>query len=257
MTIDVGKLFSLAGKTALVTGGSRGIGAMIAEGLIAAGARVLICGRKEADIRETAARLGAEALVADLSTAEGVAALAQATAAAAPKLDILVNNAGTAWGAPFGAFPRSGFEKVLNLNVVAPFDLTQALYPLLRAAARPDDPARVINISSVDGITPPKGPAFSYSASKAALNMMTRHLAAAFVADHVTCNAIAPGLFETRFSAHMLDPDHPHYGQRPDIPMQRPGTPEDIAAAAIYLASPAGRYLTGVVLPVSGGVASL
>lgn len=230
---------------------------MIAEGLVSAGARVLICARKEADVRDAEKSLGVEGIVADLSKEEGVAALAAGIRARTPKLDILVNNAGTAWGAEFGRFPRSGFEKTLNLNLIAVFDLIQALHPLLRDAGTPGDPARVINISSVDGITPPNGPTFPYSASKAGLNMLTRHLAATLVNDNITCNAIAPGLFETRFSAHMLDPAHPRYDDRPSIPMGRIGTPEDMAGAVIYLSSRAGSYLTGTILPVSGGVSCL
>lgn len=230
---------------------------MIAGGLVSAGVRVLICARKEDDVREAEKTLGVEGIVADLSTEEGVAALAAQTREKAGKLDILVNNAGTAWGAEFGQFPRAGFEKTLNLNLIAVFSLTQALHPLLREAGSPEDPARVINISSVDGIAPPNGPTFSYSASKAGLNMLTRHLASTFVKDNITCNAIAPGLFETKFSAHMLDPDHPKYADRPSIPMGRIGTPEDIAGAVIYLSSRAGSYLTGAILPVSGGVSCL
>ncbi|MBN9062157.1 MAG: 3-oxoacyl-ACP reductase [Rhizobiales bacterium 65-9] len=251
--MDVSTLFSLSGANALVTGGSRGIGAMIAQGLIGAGADVFICGRKEKELMEAAERLGAMPLVADLSTDAGVEGLAKAMRERVSRLDILVNNAGAAWGAPFDAFPRSGFDKVLNLNVVAVFALTQALHPLLKAAASPEHPARVINISSIDGLTPPRGPTFSYSASKAALNMLTRHLASIFAADHITCNAIAPGLFETKFSAHMFDPGHPKFDDRPLIPMNRAGNPEDIAGAAIYLASRAGGYVTGAILPVSGG----
>lgn len=255
--IDTSTLFSLENRTALVTGASRGIGAMIAEGLVAAGARVLICGRKPEELNETAARLGAEAIVADLSGEAGIAALAAEVKARTPKLDILVNNAGTAWGAPFESFPRKGFDKTLNLNLLAPFAITQALHPLIREAARPEHPARVINISSVDGLRPPPSQAWSYAASKAGLNMLTRQLAASFLADHITCNAVAPGLFETKFSAHMFDPDHPSYADRPAIPMGRPGTPEDIAAAVIYLAARSGNYLTGLILPVAGGIACL
>lgn len=255
--MDPARLFSLDGRIALVTGASRGIGAMIAEGLARAGARVLICGRKAAELEATADRLGAEAIPADLATESGIAGLAEAVRARTGRLDILVNNAGTAWGAPFADFPRTGFSKVLDLNLIGPFALTQALHPLLKAAASPDLPARVINISSVDGMRPPHAPVWSYAASKAGLNMLTRQLAQAFLPDHINCNVIAPGLFETRFSAHMFDPDHPAHDQRPEIPMGRPGQPEDIAAAAIYLAAPSGNYLTGLVLPVSGGIACL
>lgn len=255
--IDVSSLFSLENRIALVTGASRGIGAMIAEGLVAAGARVLICGRKPEELEATAERLGAEAILADLSNEAGISALAEAVRARTEHLDILVNNAGTAWGAPFESFPRSGFNKVLDLNLIAPFALTQALHPLLKAAAHPGLTARVINISSVDGLRPPTSQAWSYAASKAGLNMLTRQLAVAFLEDHITCNAIAPGLFETKFSAHMFDPEHPSHTDRPEIPMGYPGTPEDIAAAVIYLAARSGNYLTGAILPISGGIACL
>lgn len=250
-------LFSLEGRTALVTGASRGIGAMIAEGLIGAGARVLICGRKAREVEATATRIGAEPITVDLSHEAGVITLAEEVAAQTNALDILVNNAGTAWGAPFEAFPRSGFDKVMDLNLLAPFALCQALHPLLCAAARPEWPARIVNISSVDGLRPPSTQAWSYSASKAGLNMLTRHLASSLLTDNITCNAIAPGLFETQFSGHMFNPDHPAYSDRPAIPMGRPGTAEDIAAAAIYLCARSGNYLTGVILPVSGGIACL
>lgn len=255
--IDPARLFSLDGRLALVTGASRGIGAMIAEGLASAGARVMICGRKADELETTARRLGATPIVADLSTDAGIAALVDEVGRRSDRLDILVNNAGTAWGAPFGDFPRAGFHKVLDLNLLAPFLLTQALHPLLKAAGSADRPARVINIGSVDGLRPATGPAWSYGASKAGLTLLTRQLAQAFLPDHITCNLIAPGLFETRFSAHMFAPDHPEYAQRPEIPMGRPGTPEDLAAAAIYLAARSGNYLTGAVLPVSGGIACL
>ena len=247
-------MFRLDGKTALVTGGSTGIGEMIASGLITAGARVLICARKPDALDDTARRIGAEPIVADLQNETGIDALVAAVNVCTEALHILVNNAGAGWGAPLGSFPRAGFDKSLNLNLTAPFMLIQGLLPKLRAAASAEDPARIINITSIDGTVPPRGPTYSYSASKAGLDMLSRHLASALVSEHITCNAIAPGLFATRMTRHMTDSTHPRYDDRPNIPMNRPGRPEEIAGTVIYLASRAGSYVTGAVIPVSGGV---
>jgi NAD(P)-dependent dehydrogenase (short-subunit alcohol dehydrogenase family) len=258
--VDPSELFSIRGKTALVTGGSRGIGKMIATGFVAAGARVYICARKAEAADATAAELGQQgeciSLPADLSTVAGAEELAGRVAEREPKLDILVNNAGAAWGAPLEDYPDSAFDKVLNLNVKGIFHLTRLLLPQLRAAATEADPARVINIGSVDGLRVPRTENYAYSASKAAVHMLTRHLAHALVGDHVNVNAIAPGLFPSRMTAYLFDSegaaevaDH--------IPMKRVGTPEDIAGTAIYLSSRASAYLTGVVLPVSGGIATI
>jgi NAD(P)-dependent dehydrogenase (short-subunit alcohol dehydrogenase family) len=259
--MDLEHLFSLAGRVALVTGGSRGIGAMAAEGLLAAGATVVVSGRREADVAATALALSAHGpchgIAADLATPEGIALLIQGIRERTDRLDILVNNAGTAWGAALDEFPRHGFDKVLALNVAAPFDLVRGLLPLLRAAASAASPARIINIASVDGLRPPAAETYSYSASKAALLMLTRHLAARLVGEHITVNAIAPGLFATRMTAYMFDPAHPRSGDRPEIPMSRPGRTEDIAGAVVYLSSLAGSYLTGAVIPVSGGIATI
>jgi NAD(P)-dependent dehydrogenase (short-subunit alcohol dehydrogenase family) len=259
--MDLKHLFSLEGRVALVTGGSRGIGAMAAEGLLAAGATVVVSGRRAADVAAAAQTLSAHGrchgIPADLATPEGIALLIQGLRERTERLDILVNNAGTAWGAALDAFPRHGFDKVLALNVATPFDVVRGLLPLLRAAASAASPARIINVASVDGLRPPTAETYSYSASKAALLMLTRHLAARLVGERITVNAIAPGLFATRMTAYMFDPAHPRAGDRPAIPMSRPGRTEDIAGAVVYLASLAGSYLTGAVIPVSGGIATI
>jgi NAD(P)-dependent dehydrogenase (short-subunit alcohol dehydrogenase family) len=256
--MDVAELFSIRGKVALVTGGSRGIGEMIARGYVAAGARVYISSRKAEACDELAAELSevgeCRSLPADLSTPEGCHDLARRLADLEPKLDILVNNAGAAWGAPLGEYGADGFDKVMDLNVRAVFLLTQALAPQLRAAASPDDPARVIDIGSIDGIHVPLLPTFAYSASKAAVHQLTRHLGQVLAADHVTVNAIAPGLFPSKMTAFLFE--HEAELVR-DIPLGRPGTPEDMSGIAIYLASRAGAYTTGAIIPVDGGFATL
>jgi NAD(P)-dependent dehydrogenase (short-subunit alcohol dehydrogenase family) len=256
--MDVAELFSIRGKVALVTGGSRGIGEMIARGYVAAGARVYISSRKAEACDELAAELSevgeCRSLPADLSTPEGCHDLARRLADLEPKLDILVNNAGAAWGAPLGEYGADGFDKVMDLNVRAVFLLTQALAPQLRAAASPDDPARVIDIGSIDGIHVPPLPTFAYSASKAAVHQLTRHLGQVLAADHVTVNAIAPGWFPSKMTAFLFE----HEAELiRDIPLGRPGTPEDMAGIAIYLASRAGAYTTGAIIPVDGGFATL
>jgi NAD(P)-dependent dehydrogenase (short-subunit alcohol dehydrogenase family) len=255
----VDELFSIDGKVALVTGGSRGIGRMIAEGLLRAGVRVYIASRKAEELHATADELAAHgecvAIPADLSDEEGCAALAAAIADTEDELHILVNNAGASWGAPLEEYPASGFDKVLDVNVKGVFLLTRALLPQLRAAAEPDDPARVINIGSIDGISVPALESYAYSASKAAVHMLTRHLGKRLAAEHITVNAIAPGLFESRMTAFMFD----DLAERADevFPLQRTGRPDDVAGTTIFLASRAGSYLTGAVIPVDGGLATL
>src|SRR5271165_4945898 len=202
-------LFDVSTKTALVTGGSRGIGLMIARGLVQAGARVIVSSRKADDVRAAATELAqigdCHAIPGDISTPEGAAELARATRERFEELDILVNNAGAGWGAPLEEFPPSGWEKVLRTNVQGVFDLTIALLPALRAAADPNDPARVINIGSIDGLRTPSLENYSYSASKAAVHMLTRHLAKRLAGEHITVNAIAPGPFESKMMAWVLE----------------------------------------------------
>ncbi len=252
-------LFDISGRVALVTGGSRGIGEMIATGYVENGAKVYICSRKASACEELAAKLSRRgtciALPFDLGTAEGVAGLAQALAAWEPRLDILVNNAGAAWGAPIEEFPESGWDKVMDINLKGVFFLTQQLLPLLRAAASAERPARVINVASIDGMRPPHWESYPYSASKAGCIMLTRHLAYRLARDHILVNAIAPGPFDTKMLAWALA------GNRAGIeaanPLGRIGTPEDVAGVAIFLASRASAYTTGAVIPCDGGIAEV
>jgi 2-deoxy-D-gluconate 3-dehydrogenase len=248
-------LFSLEGRVALVTGGSRGIGRMIAKGFVEAGcSKVYISSRKAADCDATAAELGDRciSMPQDISTVEGCKQLAERLMAAEPKLDILVNNAGAAWGAPFDEFPESGWDKVMDLNVKSPFFLTQALHPALKAAASPDKPAKVISVASIDGIALNPLETYSYHASKSALIYLTRRMAATLVKDQILVTAIAPGAFASSMNRAARD--------RGDevakaIPQGRIGRDDDMAAVAIYLASRAGDYVVGVTIPVDGGVA--
>ena len=256
--MEIDKLFDVSGKVAVVTGGSRGIGRMIAEGLVAGGVRTYITARKAEACEAAAEEMGdlCVAVPADLSDDDGLAAFADAIAEREDRLDILVNNAGAAWGAPIGEFPGVGFDKVMNINVKAPFMLTQALLPLLRAAADVEDPARVINIGSIDGKRVPETLNYSYSASKAGIHMLTRHMAHHLVEDHITVNAIAPGPFESKMMAFKLDDPDSRSAVESSVPRGRIGSPEDMAGAVIYLASRAGAYLTGTVIPVDGGIST-
>ena len=250
-------LFSIAGKTALVTGGSRGIGRMIAEGFVDAGATVYISSRKADVCEQVAAELSKKgtciAVPADLSKEEECRRLADEMAARVDKLDILVNNAGATWGTPLADFDEAAFERVLALNVKGVFHLTKFLVPLLEKAGTQDEPARVINIGSIDGIGVPALETYSYSASKAAVHQMTRHLAKR-LAPTITVNAIAPGPFESKMMAATLDAfrDQIEAG----APLKRIGRPDDMAGTAIFLASRAGAYLTGAIIPVDGGIAT-
>ncbi len=252
-------LFSIKGKVALVTGGSRGIGAMIARGFVEAGAKVYISARKESECAQTAAELSGTsadaaciAIPADLSTEAGCKALADAIAARESALHVLVNNAGANWGAPLAEFPDAGWDKVLALNVKGPFHLTKMLLPLLEKAGTAADPARVINIGSIDGLKVPFLETYSYSASKAAVHHLTRVLAVQLAPKHITVNAVAPGPFESKMMAVTLDRFRDAIVAA--CPLGRIGAPEDMAGVAIYLASRAGAYVTGVVIPVDGGI---
>jgi NAD(P)-dependent dehydrogenase (short-subunit alcohol dehydrogenase family) len=251
-------LFSIAGKVALVTGGSRGIGLMIARGYVEAGAKVYISSRK-ADVCEAAAAELSKhgtciALPADVSSEAEARALAEAFAAREPALHVLVNNAGANWGAPLAEFPDSAWDKVLALNVKAVFHLTRALLPQLEKAASQADPARVINIGSIDGLHVPDLDTFAYSSSKAAVHHLTRVLAKKLAPKKITVNAVAPGPFESKMMAQTLR----NFGKLivESCPLKRIGEPEDMAGVAIYLASRAGSYVTGAVIPVDGGIAT-
>jgi NAD(P)-dependent dehydrogenase (short-subunit alcohol dehydrogenase family) len=256
------ELFSIRGKTALVTGGSRGIGLMIAGQLLDAGAaRVYICGRRaeacDAAALELSSRGECVSIPADVGEPGDVERLAARLEEREQRLHILVNNAGVAWGAPVETHPIEQIDRVLAVNVRAVFHLTQRLLPLLRAAASPEDPARVINIGSIDGLSIPIFQNYGYSASKAAVHMLTRHLAHALVGDNITVNAIAPGLFPTRMTRTVFDSPAAAEAVVADIPLRRAGTAEDVGGTVIYLASRAGAYLTGVVIPVAGGLATI
>ena len=252
-------LFSIRGKVAVVTGGSRGIGLMIARAYVDAGARVYISSRKAEVCDQVAAELSKVgeciSVPADLSTMEGVELLAGEVASREPAVHILVNNAGAAWGAPMEEFPEDGFDKVWLLNVKGVFFLTVRLLPNLRKAGTPDDPARVINIGSIDGIRVPDLLNYPYSAAKAGVHMLTRHLAHHLVKDNIVVNAIAPGLFPSKMTQFLFDnvADPEDIGW---IPRGRAGRPDDMAGIAIFLASRASAYLTGGVIPVDGGVAT-
>jgi len=249
-------LFDIKGKSAVVTGGSRGIGEMIAEGFVVNGVRTYVSSRKEKACEATAARLAkfgeCIAVPADLSTAEGIRHLVESVSACERELHVLVNNAGATWGEPLEDFPESGWDKVMNINVKGPFFLTRAFLPLLEAAARPDDPARIINIGSIDGLNVNRLPAFSYGPSKAAIHHLTRMLAAHLADRNITCNAIAPGPFPSKMMAHTLETMGDRI--RAGVPLKRIGKPSDMAGTAIYLASAAGSYVNGAVIPVDGGI---
>jgi 2-deoxy-D-gluconate 3-dehydrogenase len=249
-------LFDLTGKVALVTGGSRGIGRMIAEGFIAQGAKVYISSRKAEQCDITALELSAgggecHSLPEDISTVSGCRSLTARLASLETHLDILVNNAGAAWGADFDSFPEGGWDKVMNLNLKSPFFLTQALHGALKAAATAERPAKVINIASIDGIHLNPQETYSYHASKAGLIYLTRRMAARLIADRIVVSAIAPGPFASDMNRDARDRAE-EVARR--VPSGRIGTAEDMAAAAIYLASRAGDYVVGATIPVDGGV---
>jgi NAD(P)-dependent dehydrogenase (short-subunit alcohol dehydrogenase family) len=247
-------LFDLTGKRALVTGGTRGIGLMIARGLLDAGASVVISSRGEEACGKALAELSAHGTVsavpADLQTEAECVRLADAV----DELDILVNNAGATWGAPLEEFPDSAWDKVLNLNLKSPFFLTRALVAKLEARGTHDDPSRVINIGSIDGLHVSSMPTYSYAASKSGIHHLTRVLARELGPRHITVNAVAPGPFESKMMAATLDA----FGEAiaSAAPLRRIGRPDDMAGVAVYLASRAGAYVTGAVIPVDGGIAT-
>ncbi|MEQ8936497.1 MAG: SDR family oxidoreductase [Amphiplicatus sp.] len=249
-------LFSLEGRTALITGGSRGIGAMIAKGFLIHGAKVYISSRKadqcEATVKELSAYGTCVALPHDVSTVEGCKALASDYLAKEKTLDILVNNAGAAWAAPFAEFPESGWDKVMDLNVKSPFFLTQALHGALKSAAAKGKLAKVIMIASIDGIRINPWETYSYHASKSGLIHLTRRMAASLIGDGIAVSGIAPGAFASEMNRAARDHEDMVSSM---VPAGRIGTEEDMAGAAIFLASRAGDYVVGDTLAVDGGVA--
>lgn len=256
-------LFSITGKTAVVTGGGQGIGLMISRGFVEAGAKVYISSRKLDVINEVAAELsalpgsaGCIAVQADLSSHDECKRLADELTERERDggIGILVNNAGANWGAPYEEFPDSAWDRVLDLNVKGVFHLTRYLTPALAAAAAPGDPARVINIGSIDGLRVPELDTYSYSASKAAVHHMTRVLARKLAPRNITVNAVAPGPFESKMMKATLDAFGA--GIKAMNPMGRIGEPDDMAGISIFLSSRAGAYLTGTVIPVDGGMST-
>jgi NAD(P)-dependent dehydrogenase (short-subunit alcohol dehydrogenase family) len=251
-------LFDVSGKVVLVTGGSRGIGEMIARGFVDAGSTVYISSRKaevgDALAKELSKIGSCTFLPADLSSEAECQRLANEIGARETHLEVLVNNAGATWGAPMATYDEAAFERVLALNVKGVFHLTKFLRPLLEVHATSANPSRVINIGSIDGLHVPSLETYAYSASKAAVHQLTRHLAK-FLAPKITVNAIAPGPFETKMMHATLEAFGDAIAQ--SAPMKRIGQPSDMAGAAIFLASPAASYITGVILPVDGGIATL
>jgi NAD(P)-dependent dehydrogenase (short-subunit alcohol dehydrogenase family) len=251
--MDTTNLFRLDGRVALVTGGSRGIGKMIAAGFIAQGAKVYISSRKAAACEETAAELGPNciALPQDISSVAGCAALAEQFAEHETKLDILVNNAGAAWGVPFEEFSEVGWDKVMDLNVKSPFFLTQKLHGALKAAASHQRPAKVINITSIDGLRLNPWDTYSYHASKSALIYLTKRMAARLITDSINVTSIAPGAFASEMNRAARD-----HGDEvaKGIPSRRIGDAEDMAGTAIFLASRAGDYIVGDTIVCDGGL---
>jgi NAD(P)-dependent dehydrogenase (short-subunit alcohol dehydrogenase family) len=251
------ELFDVSGKTVVVTGGTRGIGRMIAGGFVAGGATVIVSSRHADACEATAAELSehgtCRGIAADLSSEEGARGLADAVAADHDRVDVLVNNAGATWGVPLAEHDTASWDRVLNLNVQGVFHTTKFFLPMLQAAGTADDPARVINIGSIDGIHTPIMETYSYSSSKAAVHQLTRHLAK-HLAPTVTVNAVAPGPFESKMMAATLDA----FGDQiaASAPLKRIGRPDDMAGVALFLASRAGAYVTGAIIPVDGGIAT-
>jgi len=256
--VDHGKLFSVEGKTALVTGGAKGLGRTCAEALLSAGARVIIASRKGADCMTAAAELSevgdCVGLAGDVGTEEGVADLARAVGERFDHLDILVNNAGLTWGAPLESFPWAAWNRVMNVNLFGAFELTKMLLPLLRHSGSSASPACVVNLGSVLGTLPLSDQAYSYAASKAALHHLTRILANELASDRILVNAIAPGPFASRMTSFALADKKKSSAIASGVPLGRLGEADDLAGMILFLCSRAGAYVTGAVLPLDGGM---
>lgn len=248
--------FSLKGKTALVTGGARGIGEMIAKGLLLAGAKVYITSRKQEDLEPKVAELSQHGacigIVADVGNMQGIEALATQMAKYEPQLDVLINNAGKTWGTPLESFPEKGWDDVMSVNVKSPFFLVQKLLPLLRKGGTPEQPHHIVNIGSIAGLNNDSLRAYSYGTSKAAIHHLTGVLAKDLVHDHINVNAIAPGSFKSKMTAAVMKTQEQKEAVLASIPMARMGNPEDIANLAIYLCT--SSYMTGNVVPIDGGI---
>ncbi len=257
------KLFDIAGKTVLVTGGASGIGLMAARAFASARCTVMIASRKgavcegaAAVINEELGREAAHGFAADLSSDEGIAAVEAAVSARTDKLDILMNNAGATWGAPMGQFPRSGWDKIMNVNVTGVFMLTQALLPLLEKSASVADPARIVNVGSIVGTRAVGNNAYSYTASKAAVHHLTKVLSNELAARNITVNAIAPGPFPSRMMAFVTENEELAALARADVPLGRLGEPDDVAGVLQFLCSRAGAYVNGAIIPLDGGMSA-
>ena len=257
-TFNLSNLFSVAGKSVLITGGSRGIGLMMAQGFVQNGAKVYISSRKAEVCAAVSAELSKHGtcttIPADLTTNEGRAALVTELSAQEDKLDVLINNAGAAWGEPFDNFPEKGYDRCMDINVKAVFMLTRDLTPLLEASASQDNPARVINVGSIDGLRVPMMPNFPYGVSKAAVHQLTKVLAIELGKRKITVNAIAPGPFESQMTEFFLGNEEGQESISTICPLGRIGSPEDMIGIAIYLSSRAGAYVNGAVIPVDGGI---
>ncbi|NMP15485.1 SDR family oxidoreductase [Thalassotalea sp. Y01] len=254
-------LFSVKGKTAIVTGGSRSIGKMISKGLVEHGVKTYITARNEAQLQATAIELSnlvddslCIPIVADLSSLEGINAFVETIKQSEEKIDILINNAGATWGASFTEFPEVGWDKVMNLNAKSPFFLTQKLLPLLSHSAHAEHPSRVVNIASINAFNNPRMSNYSYSASKAAVVQMTRHLAADLVKKHININAIAPGFFLSKMTKYAVENKQTEQFVKQMVPKERLGNGDDIAGSVIYLCSKASNWMTGHTLVLDGGV---